>query len=171
MKLSPRFLVLWALLCSTPARSQQRENNDWPVGGRGPEHTHKSGLAQINRSTVKKLAAAWTFDPGEQGGLQTSPLMAGSVLYGITPTQKIFALDAATAKLLWKFDSGIKGTQPDRGLAFWSSGKDRRILVGIMNFLFALDAATGKPIAAFGQNGQIDLRRDLGRDPEKQSIA
>src|SRR5258708_35449847 len=40
-----------------------------------------------------------------------------------------------------------------------------------MNFLFALDAATGKPIAAFGQNGQIDLRRDLGRDPEKQSIA
>ena len=171
MKLSPRFLVLCALLCSTPARSQQRENNDWPVWGGGPENTHYSPLAQINRSNVKKLAAAWTFDTGEQGGLQTSPLIVGSVLYGITPTQKIFALDAATGKLLWKFDSGIKGTQPDRGLAFWSSGKDRRILVGIMNFLFALDAATGKPIAAFGQNGQIDLRRDLGRDPEKQSIA
>ena len=171
MKLSPCFLVLCALLCSTPARSQQRENHDWPVWGGGPENMHYSRLAQINRSNVKKLATAWTFDTGEQGGLQTSPLIVGNVLYGITPTQKIFALDAATGKLLWKFDSGIKGTQPDRGLAFWSSGKDRRILVGIMNFLYVLDAATGKPIAAFGQNGQIDLRRDLGRAPEKQSIA
>jgi quinoprotein glucose dehydrogenase len=80
-------------------------------------------------------------------------------------------LDAASGKLLWKFDSGIKGTQPDRGLAFWSDEKDKRILVGVMNFLYALDAATGKPIAAFGKDGRIDLRGDLGRAPEKQSVA
>ncbi len=132
---------------------------------------HYSRLAQINRSNVKQLATAWTFDTGEQGGLQTSPLIVGDVLYGITPTQKIFALDAATGKLLWKFDSGINGTQPNRGLAYWSSGKDKRILAGVMNFVYALDAATGKLMPAFGQNGRIDLRRDLGRDPEKQSIA
>src|SRR5258708_20009039 len=46
----------------------------------------------------------------------------------------------STGKLLWKFDSGIKGTQPARGLTYWSSGKDKRILVGVMNFLYALDA-------------------------------
>jgi quinoprotein glucose dehydrogenase len=170
MKLS-RFLLLSALLCSPPARCQHKENHDWPVWGGGPENMHYSRLAQINRGNVKRLAAVWTFDTGEQGGLQTSPLIVGNVLYGITPTQKVFALDAANGKLLWKFDSGIKGTQPDRGLAFWSSGKDHRILVGIMNFLYALDAATGTPIAAFGQNGRIDLRRDLGRDPDRQSIA
>src|SRR5258708_11862377 len=77
----------------------------------------------------------------------------------------------STGKLLWKFDPGIKGTQPARGLTYWSSGKDKRILVGVMNFLYALDAKTGKPIPAFGQDGRIDLRRDLGRETEQQSIA
>jgi quinoprotein glucose dehydrogenase len=98
--------------------------------------------------------------------------MVDGVLYGITPTQKIFAVDASTGKSLWKFDSGIKGTQPDRGLVYWSGkGGDKRILVGVMNFLYALDAATGKPIADFGDNGRVDLRKDLGGDPDKQSIA
>src|SRR5229473_2843808 len=174
MKSFPLFLVACALLCSSAARPQNKDvglRRDWPVWGGGPENMHYSPLAQINRSNVKKLTAAWMFDTGEQGGLQTSPLIVDDVVYGITRTQKIFALDATTGKLLWKFDSGINGTQPDRGLAYWSSGKDKRILAGVMNFVYALDAATGKPIPAFGQNGRIELRRDLGRDPEKQSIA
>src|SRR6202030_4182093 len=168
MKSLQCFLVVCALLSCAPARSQDKQGatrHDWPMWGGGPENMHYSPLAQINRSNVKKLATAWTFDTGEQGGLQTSPLIVGNVLYGITPTQKIFALDAATGKLLWKFDSGIKGTQPDRGLAYWSSGTSARILVGVMNFLYALEAATGKPISDFGDNGRIDLRQNLGREP------
>src|SRR6202795_4664320 len=144
---------------------------DWPAYGGAAENMHYSGLAQINRTNVKELAVAWSFDTGEQGGLQTSPIIVDGTLYGITPAEKVFALDAATGKLLWKFDSGIKGTQPDRGLAYWSGEKDKRILVGVMNFLYALDAATGKPIATFGKDGRIDLRGDLGRTPERQSVA
>jgi quinoprotein glucose dehydrogenase len=147
------------------------ERRDWPAYGGAPANTHYSDLSQINRSNVKQLAVAWSFDTGEQGGLQTSPIIVEGVLYGITPTQKVFALDAATGKLLWKFDSGIKGTQPDRGLAYWSSEKEKRILVGVMNFLYALDASTGKPVPTFGQDGRIDLRGDLGRNPERQSVA
>jgi quinoprotein glucose dehydrogenase len=150
--------------------SGSRDKNDWPVYGGSLEGTHYSSLAQINRSNVKQLAVAWSFDAGETGGLQTSPLIIGDVLYGITPTQKTFALDAATGKLLWKFDSGIVGTQPDRGLAYWSDGNDKRILVGVMNFLYALDAGTGKPIETFGRAGRIDLRDDLGRNPATESV-
>jgi quinoprotein glucose dehydrogenase len=156
---------------NTSLSTSSEERHDWPAYGGAPENMHYSGLAQINRANVKELAVAWSFDTGEQGGLQTSPIVAEGVLYGITPTQKVFALDAVTGKLLWKFDSGIKGTQPDRGLAYWSSEKDKRILVGVMNFLYALDAGTGKPIATFGTDGRIDLRGDLGRTPvERQSV-
>jgi len=148
-----------------------KEQRDWPAYGGGPENNHYSRLAQINRSNVKRLTVAWSFDTQEEGGLQTSPIIVEGVLYGITPTQKVFALDAANGKLLWKFDSGIRGTQPDRGLAYWADGKDKRILVGVMNFLYALDAATGKPIPAFAKEGLIDLRENLGREPASaQSI-
>ena len=149
---------------SPPGQPQTIENQSWPINGGSAANAHYSPLAQINRSNIARLEVAWSFDTREQGGLQTSPIVVDGVLYGITPTQKIFALDAATGRLLWKFDSGITGTQPDRGLAFWSSANDKRILVGIMNSLYALDAATGKPIPAFGADGRIDLRAGLGRN-------
>jgi len=145
--------------------SDSEQRHDWPAYGGAPENNHYSILTQINRENVRRLSVAWTIDTQEQGGLQTSPIIVEGVFYGITPTQKVFALDAATGKPLWKFDSGIRGTQPDRGLAYWSDSKDKRILVGVMNFVYALDAATGKPIPSFGNQGRIDLRENLGREP------
>ncbi len=151
--------------------SDSEQRHDWPAYGGAPENNHYSILTQINRENVRRLSVAWTIDTQEQGGLQTSPIIVEGVFYGITPTQKVFALDAATGKPLWKFDSGIRGTQPDRGLAYWSDSKDKRILVGVMNFVYALDAATGKPIPSFGNQGRIDLRENLGREPASaQSI-
>lgn len=150
--------------------TNQPGHHDWPIYGGTPENNRYSPLDQINRKNVSQLAVSWTFDTGEEGGLQTSPIEVEGMLYGITPTQKVFALDAATGKLVWKFASGIKGTQPDRGLAYWSDGKDKRILAGVMNFVYALDAATGQAIARFGKDGRIDLRENLDRDPAEQSI-
>jgi quinoprotein glucose dehydrogenase len=146
-------------------RDPAQEQHDWPVYGGARENNHYSALTQINRNNVKQLAVAWSFDSHEEGGLQTRPIVAEGVLYGITPTQKIFALDATTGKLFWKFDSGIPWTQPDRGLAYWADGKDNRILAGVMNFVYALDAVTGRPISSFGKQGRIDLRKNLGREP------
>jgi quinoprotein glucose dehydrogenase len=143
---------------------------DWPAYG-GIEGSHYSGLAQINRSNVRRLKVAWTFDSGESGGLETSPLVIDGMLYAYTPSQKVFCLDAATGGLRWKFDSGVGGSQPARGLAYWASGNDKRILAGIMNFVYALNADTGRPIPAFGNEGRIDLREDLGRVPASQSIS
>jgi quinoprotein glucose dehydrogenase len=151
--------------------STEIPNQDWSVYGGDPQNDHYSPLAQIGRDNVKDLRAAWEYDTGETGGLESSPLIVDGVLYGITPSQKIFALDAATGKLRWKFDSGIPGTQPDRGLAYWSNpsdGAEKRVLVAVMNFVYALDATTGKPIPTFGKRGRIDLREILGRDSKTQ---
>ena len=146
-------------------RSPAQEQHDWPAYGGTADNNHYSSLAQINRTNVKQLALAWSFDSQEEGGLQSTPIVVEGVLYGITPTQKVFALDAVTGRLFWKFDSGIKGTQPDRGLAYWTQGNDKRILVGVMNFVYALNATTGRAIATFGRHGRIDLRDNLGREP------
>jgi quinoprotein glucose dehydrogenase len=156
------------------SQSAEKEHNvDWPNYGGNSQNTHYSPLDQINKSNVKQLEVAWSYDTEETGGLQTSPLEVSGTLYGVSPSQKVFALDAVTGKLKWKFDSGVVGTQPDRGLAYWASpdNKDRRIIVGVMNFVYALDAETGQPIQSFGEQGRVDLREDLGRDPKTGFIA
>jgi quinoprotein glucose dehydrogenase len=165
-------LVMTALVPMYSQSADQKHNQDWATYG-GDQATHYSSLAQINKSNVKQLEVAWSYDTEETGGLQTTPIEVDGVLFGISPSQKVFAVDAGTGKVKWKFDSGIVGTQPDRGLAYWASpdNKDRRIIVGVMNFVYALDADTGQPIPGFGVKGRIDLREGLGRDVATGFIA
>ena len=108
---------IWgAQLRSAPTNS----NANWAFYGGDQAKTHYSPLKQINTSNVTQLEVAWSYDAGETGGLQTSPIEVDGTLFGISPSQKVFAVDAASGKLKWKFDSGIVGTQPDRGLAYWA---------------------------------------------------
>ncbi len=170
-KLAALASTVAATVATGLAQDAAHAHSDWSTIGGNPGNYHYSSLKQINRTNVATLQLAWQFDTGEPGGLETTPIVIDGVLYSITPKQKIIALEAATGKLLWKFDSGINGTGPDRGHTWWTDGKEKRILAGVMNFVYALDPATGKPMASFGNNGRIDLREDLGRDPVTQSIA
>jgi quinoprotein glucose dehydrogenase len=144
--------------------------SEWPAYGGNPEQTRYSPLTQINTRNVRRLAVAWTYDTGETGGLQTQPLVVGGVLYGYTPTHKTFALRAATGEHLWTFDSGIVGRGANRGLMYWSAAGDARVYAAVDQYLYALDARTGKPIESFADNGRIDLRRGLDRDPRTQNV-
>ncbi len=148
-------------------------NADWAYIGGSPGDSHYSTLSQINTKNVSKLKEVWRYDTGERGGLETTPLIIQGVLYAYTPTQKVFALDAASGKLLWRFDSE-KGDIParaERGLSYWQDGKDKRIFAGVANYVYAIDATTGKAISSFGTNGRIDLRENLRGDPKLQSVS
>jgi len=146
-------------------------DHDWPAYGGGPADIRYSDLKQINRSNVKQLAVAWTYDTADGAGdPQTQPILVKGVLYGLTPRHKAFALDGATGKLRWTFDPGVAGRGPNRSVVYWSEGTDTRLFVAVQSFLYAVDTRTGKAILSFGKDGRIDLREGLGRDPEKQSI-
>ena len=160
--------LAWSALHAQP-RATKPSTAEWSVYG-GPGQTRYSRLTQINRTNVRRLQVAWTFDSGEQGGLQTSPIVAGGVLFGLTPTHKVVALDAASGARRWTFDSGIVGRGPNRGLMYWTDGHTARIFTAQNTYIYALDAATGTPVPEFGANGRIDLREGLGRDPEAQTV-
>lgn len=164
-------LVLCAAGPMSASDGKQSNGRDWPAYGGSSAEIRYSPLTQINRTNVSQLGVAWTYDTDDgPGDPQTQPIIIYDVLFGITPKHRVVALNAATGKLLWQFDSGIPGRGPNRGLVYWASGADRRIFAAVRSYVYALNAATGKPIPSFGEGGRIDLRENLGRDPKKQSI-
>lgn len=163
-------LSIFGISGAQSRKAPESAGRDWPVANGDAAADHYSTLSQINRQNVHTLRVAWTFDSQEAGGMESNPIIVKGVLYTYTPSQKVIALDAASGKLIWKFDSGIPSAQPARGVAYWTDGKESRILATVTNFLYALDAATGKPIPSFGEEGRVDLRKQLRGDYQQQSI-
>jgi glucose dehydrogenase len=161
------FLALSALLAG---QSALPAGSEWPAYGGDAGQRRYSPLRQITPANVADLRIVWSFDTGEAGGLQTNPIVVDGVLYVPTPAHRVIALDAATGALRWRFDSGIPGRGPNRGVAYWRGNGGARIFTGQDQYVYALDAATGHPIPSFGKSGRIDLREGLGRDPELQSV-
>ena len=175
-----QLLVLLSLagLCPAQDRLPPRAGyRDWRVYG-GHDGIRYSRLDQINRANVRKLKAAWSHATGDEfpgSEMQCNPIIAGGVLYATTPKLRVIALEAATGKLLWSFNpfEGKKtfSKTRNRGLTLWEDGRERRIFFGAGPYLYALEAASGKPAAAFGGGGRVDLREGLGRDPAALNVS
>ena len=160
---------LAAVVALDAAQAAPTGSTEWLYGG-GVRQIRYSPLAHINRGNVSSLAVAWTYDTGEPGALQTQPVVSDGIVYGFTPSHRLFALDAATGRHLWTFDAEQRGAGPNRGVMIWREGSEARVFAAVGDYLYAVDARTGQPVAAFGVNGRIDLRDNLDRPPDSQNI-
>ena len=153
-----------------------RGDVDWPGHGGGPEHRQYSALRQITPENVARLRVAWTFHTGDarpdRTQIQCNPIVVGGTLYATSPQLKLLALDAATGRERWRFDpfgsdpQGASTSGVNRGVTYWADerGEQARILYTAGQRLFAIDAATGRPIESFGTAGVVDLHEGFGRD-------
>jgi outer membrane protein assembly factor BamB len=96
--------------------------------------------------------------------------MANGVLYASNGLGFVEAIDPSNGKTLWTQEpvepglDGLKGAQSARGVAYWSESGHERILSVRGNYLYAINAKSGKPVADFGTGGRVDLRPGLGPD-------
>ena len=117
-----------------------------------------SALQQINSANVQKLQSAWTFRTGKAGS-EAVPVVLDGVMYVNAP-DGVYALVPETGELLWKYDASPVAL---RGLAYWpgSGGLHPRVFTGNGPNLLALDVTTGKPAPGFGNEGRVDLKKDV----------
>jgi quinoprotein glucose dehydrogenase len=139
--------------------------------------TKYTPLAEIDTSNVASLEIAWrrpaldayysTLNPNQRfsSNYVAAPVVIDGVAYIPNAVGLVESFDAATGETLWVQEpvdgaDGLPGA-PTRGVAYWqdSNGIETpRVLVQRGTFLYALDAATGQPVASFGYQGRVDLQ-------------
>ena len=132
--------------------AEKNTGNNWLVNGRMNDSKHFSPLEQINDKNVADLALAWYLDIEGGMGVVSEPLVVDGVIYFSAPLSKVYAVDAASGKLLWKFDpqvrlnlslNGSYSARTNGGVAVWNG----KVYVGTGDCrLVAIDAATAKQV-------------------------
>ncbi|HKQ05183.1 MAG TPA: pyrroloquinoline quinone-dependent dehydrogenase [Blastocatellia bacterium] len=172
-------LTAGLLLSLTPVAvcGQQKPKDEWPAYGRDAGGSRFSPAAQITRNDVNQLRVAWTYhtgaipetSAGRKSAFEATPILVDGVLYLSTPFNRVVALDPQTGAERWTYDpkvnpAGSYSEVTSRGVSTWRESRNgqRRIFVATIDArLIALDAATGQPCKDFGNDGQVDLTRDV----------
>jgi quinohemoprotein ethanol dehydrogenase len=84
--------------------SDAATGNNWLVNGRTNDSRHFSPLKQINDQNVSNLGLAWHLDYDGAMGIVSEPIVVDGVIYVSAPLSKVYAVEATTGKLLWKYD-------------------------------------------------------------------
>lgn len=161
-------------------------DGEWHQYGRTPYGQRYSPLDQITTENVSRLQVAWQYQTGDvklpqdvgETTYQVTPLKIGDRLYLCTPHNWAIALDAATGREIWKFDSN-SGLNPDRqhqtcrGVTYWAdplatAGEPCAARVYLPTSdarLIALDAADGAVCTSFADQGALHLEAGMQYNP------
>lgn len=160
---------------------------EWPYYGGDAGGKRYSPLDQIDRKNVGALRVAWVYhthdlshgeNERQKSSFEGTPIVVQGTMYLSTAFNRVVALNPETGKELWSFDPGIDKSADyadgllNRGVAYWNDAaappktayKARVFIATIDARLFALDAASGKPCADFGNAGQVDLTNGIAID-------
>jgi quinoprotein glucose dehydrogenase len=167
--------LLALLLTIAVAPLQAQDASQWGFYSASRGATRYSPLAQIDASNVSRLRVAWRHKQADPAILAANPDFALSNRYMVTPIYVdgrvyvpngfglVEALDPKTGQTLWTQKPLIDGPEGlpslmiSKGVAYWGSGNDARILTVRQQHLFALNPKTGEALASFGDGGKVDL--------------
>jgi quinoprotein glucose dehydrogenase len=159
-------------------RSQERApTSEWRYFGGNKAFTRYSPLDQINRDNVKNLRIVWRRpavsdqltqafpDLRVNNYLRSTPIVVDGVLFAQNAHGLVVAFDGETGKTVWEQELFARTREEangsaTRGVDYWRGGAgnaDRRIFAIRGEYLYALDAETGKPVTGFGDQGRASL--------------
>jgi quinohemoprotein ethanol dehydrogenase len=128
-----------------------KEPDQWLTSGRDAGGSYFSPLADINSGNVARLGFAWEYRLGTRRGLEATPVVVDGVLYTSGNFGRVYALGAASGRVVWTYDPEVDGQWGryaccdaiNRGVAVWNG----RVYVGALDgFLHAIDATSGRRI-------------------------
>ena len=138
----------------------EKNFSNWPRSHGGFSSMRFSSLDLINKSNVKKLKLAWTFNSNDgKKGIEANPIVYNGLIYVPTPGNYIVCLDGSTGKEVWRYKVERGYHAAKRGLLIWNDKKNniQRLIFTNDDQLLSLNAKNGEPIKSFGDNGIIKI--------------
>ena len=132
----------------TDQRLLAPEPENWLMYRRTFDGWGHSPLANITPANVNTLVPAWSFSTGVLEGHEAPPIVNNGVMFVTTPRAQVFALNAASGDLLWRYqrelpDDLMQLHPTNRGVGLY---EDKVYVATVDAQVVALDAATGKVI-------------------------
>ena len=173
------WLLNFSIIILVPLTGQHgASKGDWSYWGGDAGSTRYSALDQINDENAKDLEIAWrwysaNYGPVPEFYFRATPLEVNGVIYTVAGERRaVVAIDAETAETLWmwRMKNNPRWEKSPRrfsgrGLAYAEiDGKGKIIVITPGYYMALIDAATGRPILEFGENGIVDLQIGLGYD-------
>src|ERR1700683_513357 len=125
-------------------------DTNWYSHGGSRDEGNYSVLDQINAQTVGRLGLAWSLDlPGEVS-LEATPLAIDGRLYFSGSSSDVYAVDARSGRVLWKYDPQVWRYRPEHLKLIWGINRgvaysNGRVFVGTQDGrLIALEAGSGR---------------------------
>jgi quinoprotein glucose dehydrogenase len=147
--------------------------NTWEIYRGTADAQQFSDLDQINKDNVHLLEPAWIFRTGgnsERSPMECNPIIVGNTMYLTSASLDLIAVNASDGEAIWRFEADEKITGVNRGVTYFDDGDGGRIFFSVGYYLYAINAETGQVITDFGNEGRIDMRENLGKDPESLSV-
>lgn len=141
------------------------EHTTWDKYGGSSDQSKYFDGSHINKENVNQLEVKWVYPTEDNLFYHFSPIVVDTVMYLYGKNSSLIAVNALTGKEIW-IHTNLRGISK-RGINYWESKdkKDKRLIFTLDNSLQAINAVTGKSIMTFGNNGYVDLREGLDRDP------
>ena len=127
------------------------EPGNWMSSGRSYDEQRYSPLDKINNDNVSSLGLAWSYKLDIDRAAEATPVVVDGVMYTTGAFSYVYALDARSGKLLWKFDPKVPRARAgnaccdvgNRGVAV----RKGKVYVGAFDGrLIALDAKSGRKV-------------------------
>lgn len=138
-------IALWATTIRASSFAAD-SNAGWPTYGSTYGNTRHVDVDTITSSTVARLVPIWRFELGSHERVESTPIVVGRMLYVTTGVgNNVFALDAATGQLKWRYRPTLGFMSPCCGALNRGVAVDRgRVFLATLDAqLIALNAQTG----------------------------
>lgn len=161
------FVTMLSVIAFVSCNKETQDKNKyttWSHYAGGPDQSKYVDATEITKDNVNQMDVAWYYEA--DGGFNNfSPIVVDTIMYVFAKNNSLIALNARTGEEIW-IHANLRGLTR-KGINYWESEdkKDKRLVFTINNSIQEIDALTGKSITSFGNNGYVDLREGLDREP------